>query len=331
MSRFPFGIPSSWYVVAWSEDLAPGEVQRLQVLDRELVLFRGGGGEAVVLDAYCPHLGAHLGVGGAVVGDTLRCPFHGWRWAGDGRCAEVPYAKRIPESAQIRTYPSLERNGFVYVWFHPEDAPPAFEIPEIAGWGESGWLSRWLRWEWTVKTHPQEMAENGIDWAHFDRVHDLPVPEDRSCEFREHSFLWQVGGEKPVTSLAGRDTDALRMFGENWGLGFSWLRQHATYDTVVATGLTPIDGETTHVRMGVIARIGDADEAKARAELEANMAEHAVFAEQDFAIWENKVFRPNPGLCPDDGPIADFRRWASRFYAQDDASAVTNGGGASRD
>ena len=181
MARFPFGIPNSWYVVAYSDELRPGEVRRLDVLDRSLVLFRGESGIASVLDAYCPHLGAHLGVGGTVEGDTLRCPFHGWRWSGDGRCAAIPYASRIPQAARISTYPVVERNGMVFVWYHAEGKPPSFQIPDVAGWGETGWLSSWLRWEWTVRTHPQEMAENGIDWPHFARVHQLPVPDDRGC------------------------------------------------------------------------------------------------------------------------------------------------------
>ena len=314
MARFPFGIPNSWYVVAYSDELRPGEVRRLDVLDRSLVLFRGESGIASVLDAYCPHLGAHLGVGGTVEGDTLRCPFHGWRWSGDGRCAAIPYASRIPQAARISTYPVVERNGMVFVWYHAEGKPPSFQIPDVAGWGETGWLSSWLRWEWTVRTHPQEKAENGIDWPQFARVHQLPVPVVRGCEFRDDSFVWQVGGSMEVSTLGGQ-TDQLTMHGENWGMGFSWLRQRGTFDTVVATGLTPIDGETTLVRMGVIAWIGDQDEVDVREEIRAYMAEHAVFAEQDLPIWENKKFRARPGLCEDDGPIADYRRWAAQFYS----------------
>jgi phenylpropionate dioxygenase-like ring-hydroxylating dioxygenase large terminal subunit len=314
MARFPFGIPNSWYVVAYAHEIAPGEVRRLEYLGREMVLFRSEAGRVAALDAYCPHLGAHLGVGGRVVGESLRCPFHGWRFDGEGGCVEIPYAKRKPPHARATRCPVVERNGLVFVWYHAEGEPPSFEIPEIAGWGEPGWTRQWLGWEWTVKTHPQEMAENGIDWPHFDRVHHLPVPEDRSCEFRDDVFVWQVGGAKQDVAALGGGSEDLRMYGENWGLGFSWLRQVATWDTVVATGLTPIDEETTHVRMGVIARIGDADEASEREALRAYMAEHARFAEQDFAIWENKRYRAQPTLCDGDGPIADFRRWAARFY-----------------
>jgi len=75
-----------WYSVARSHELAIGEVKPVKAFDRELVLYRTRSGEAVVQDAFCPHLGAHLGHKGRVVGESIRCPFHGWRYGTDGQC-----------------------------------------------------------------------------------------------------------------------------------------------------------------------------------------------------------------------------------------------------
>ena len=111
-----------------------------------------------------------------------------------------------------------------------------------------------------------------------------------------------------MSTLDGASDD-LVIEGENWGLGYNWLRQHGRFDTIVATGLTPIDAETTRVRMGVIARRGDRDEDTLRRELRAYMDEHAVVATQDFPIWENKLFRPTPLLCDGDGPIGVYGKW----------------------
>lgn len=314
MGRFPFGIPNGWFLLGFVEEVPRGAVRTLRRLGRELVLFRGESGRVHVLDAHCPHLGAHLGVGGRVVGDTLACPFHGWRFAGDGACAEIPYAKRVPPGARAKAHPVLERHGMIFVWHHEAGEPPAFTIPDLPEWGDADWMDAWLHWDWTVRTHPQEMGENGIDWPHFETIHRIPAPANRRWEFREHSYFWQVGGTKPVDALASGQ-DEILMFGENWGLGYSWLKQRGFDETIVVTGMTPIDAETTWVRMAVIAKVGRTPSPERRAEIERYVAEHAVFAEADFPIWENKAYRERPLLCDGDGPIADYRRWAARFYS----------------
>ena len=75
--RFPFPVPNGWFVVAESRDLEPGDVQSLYAFGRDLVLYRTEGGEAHLIDAYCPHLGAHIGAGRKVDGEGIRCPFPG--------------------------------------------------------------------------------------------------------------------------------------------------------------------------------------------------------------------------------------------------------------
>ena len=61
-------------------------------LGENFAVFRTANGVASVLDAYCPHLGAHLGIGSRVVGDCVECPFHGWQFRGeDGQCMKIPY------------------------------------------------------------------------------------------------------------------------------------------------------------------------------------------------------------------------------------------------
>ena len=90
-----------WHIVALSQELAKGDVKALHYFNEDLVLFRGDSGEAVILDAYCPHLGAHLaGTGSRVVGDTIRCPFHGWQFDCSGSCTAIPYANKIPDRAR---------------------------------------------------------------------------------------------------------------------------------------------------------------------------------------------------------------------------------------
>ncbi|MGH3530990.1 MAG: Rieske 2Fe-2S domain-containing protein, partial [Mycobacterium sp.] len=66
----PYRFPTGWFIVGFGTDLAAGEVKRLHYFGQELVLFRTESGQLNVLDAYCQHLGANMGVGGTVEGEN---------------------------------------------------------------------------------------------------------------------------------------------------------------------------------------------------------------------------------------------------------------------
>jgi len=106
-------IPDGWFQVAYSDELKPGEVLPLAYFGGSLVLFRSESGEASVLDAFCPHLGAHLGYGGKVEGNCIRCPFHAWKFDRAGQCTEVPYAQKIPPKAKIKPWVVRELAGLI--------------------------------------------------------------------------------------------------------------------------------------------------------------------------------------------------------------------------
>ena len=178
MERFPLPpFPNGWFKVCYSDELPVGGVLPVHVVGRDLVVFRGEDGKARILDAYCPHLGAHLGVGGKVVENTLRCPFHGWRWNGDGSCAEVPYAKRIPAAARVAPWRTLEQNGFIASWFHEESADPNFTpdlIPEV---GDPNY-TLFGRRRWELTAHLQDLYENGFDIGLFIDPTAIEAPGD---------------------------------------------------------------------------------------------------------------------------------------------------------
>ena len=42
--------------------------------------------------------------------------------------------------------------------------------------------------------------------------------------------------------------------------------------------------------------------------------------DQDKVVWDRQQYRPQPIICQGDGPIAKFRQYYSRFYADGDGS-----------
>jgi phenylpropionate dioxygenase-like ring-hydroxylating dioxygenase large terminal subunit len=309
-SRFPFpAYPNGWFCVAYADELAPRAVTALRYFGRDVVLFRGEDGHACVLDAHCPHLGAHLGHGGKVEGGAIRCPFHGWLWSGDGRCLEVPYAKRIPPAAKTNAWPVRERNGFVYVWHHAEARPPDYEIPELPEHGSAEW-GDYRRLRWQVASRMYDMGENAVDHVHFKYLHgasgapsnEQSIADDGSV--RNFSRMQMTTPRGPVEgSIAS----------EGHGPGMGVVRVAGVVDTIIVTQSTPIDEEHVDVRFSYLQRRSD-DPRVARLG-EAMLRDLKRQMEQDIVVLEHKAYWTQPLLVPEDGPIAEYRRRARRAYS----------------
>ena len=87
---YPPFYPNGWLPVLESSALKKSQILPIFAFGNDLVAFRSTAGEVTVLDAYCPHLGAHLGYGGRVINDRVSCPFHGWVFNQTGDCVHIP-------------------------------------------------------------------------------------------------------------------------------------------------------------------------------------------------------------------------------------------------
>lgn len=134
MSRL--ALPGFFYPVARSSGLRDGPLERT-IDQHRVALFRDATGRARALDARCPHRGANL-ADGVVRDGCLACPYHGWRFAGDGRCALVPSHpdQPIPARAAARAHEVVEQQGLLWVRLAdaslppPQAAPPRFPVAD---------------------------------------------------------------------------------------------------------------------------------------------------------------------------------------------------------
>ncbi|XP_040066098.1 cholesterol 7-desaturase nvd-like [Ixodes scapularis] len=163
--------PNGWIPVLESSDLRLEEVKQIDLLGLELVAFRTKDGVAHVADAYCPHLGAHLGAVGRVVGDCIECPFHGWRFSGKtGACTHAPFSTKLPEFVRLKQWEVHELLGFVFIWHHAEGEAPSWRIedcPEITG----GDWKLYSRFDDRISCHIRDLIENAFDVAHAKHLH----------------------------------------------------------------------------------------------------------------------------------------------------------------
>jgi 3-ketosteroid 9alpha-monooxygenase subunit A len=308
--RTPFpAYPNGWFGVADSDGVAPGELKRLHSFGRELVLFRGRDGSPSLFDAYCPHLGAHLGVGGRVEGDTIRCPFHGWRFDANGRCVDIPYATRSPPQARLTPWLLEEKNGLILAWHHAQEKQPDWRIPVIPEWGAEGWSTP-VRRTFRVRAHCQEMAENVVDDAHFKYVHGTHTKPVSSAEIDGPVFR---AVQRTLVGTPRGDVEGLIEIASH-GFGFGCTRFTGVIETLVVITGAPIDEEWSETTLRFAVKDLGSEEAP-RGVGRAFVAEIDRQFSQDIPIWENKVHWAQPVLCDGDGPIALLRSWARQFYS----------------
>jgi nitrite reductase/ring-hydroxylating ferredoxin subunit len=308
--RYSIGFPNGWFQVGYSSELAASDVRPLRYFGRDLVLFRGEDGRARVLDAYCAHLGAHLGYGGAVQGSCLSCPFHGWRYDHTGQCVEIPYASKVPKGASVRSYATAENSGIVMMWFHADGAEPQWEPPVLVPeWGSPGWAPAYVTWSRECRTHAQDTIENGYDPAHFHFVHgDSQLPRDYRYWFDGHTAGF--AGTIEIPSLT------VETYQEAWfsGLGFGYGKAVGAGETRYVASPVPIDVDLINLQWSILPAASTPTDPTG--EVSRAMAEGVgPGLMQDLAIWEHKRYLERPLLCDGDGPIGRFRKWAEQFYS----------------
>jgi nitrite reductase/ring-hydroxylating ferredoxin subunit len=165
---------TQWYVVADAADVTDSPLG-VTVLGETFVLWRRRDGEVSAAPDRCPHREAPLSQG-VVTDGCLVCPYHAWRFDGDGVCVEVPSSgpgAAIPTAADLRLVAVRECYGLV--WLCP--GTPAGEPPEIPQDRDPSFrrVSAGIE-TWAVSA--TRMVDNFCDVAHFPYVHAGTIGPD---------------------------------------------------------------------------------------------------------------------------------------------------------
>jgi 5,5'-dehydrodivanillate O-demethylase oxygenase subunit len=155
-----------WQPVAVSEDVAVGKTVPIRILHEDLTLFRGQSGQPYLIAGRCAHRSTVLHIGW-VEDECLRCRYHGWKYAGDGRCVEMPAEDlAFPPKVKLAGYPATDYAGLVFAYLGEGQAPPLPARPELdrdygVKWTETKvWPCNWF-----------QRLENAVDPVHVSFVH----------------------------------------------------------------------------------------------------------------------------------------------------------------
>ena len=182
----------AWIPVAHEADLArPGDWVHAPLRHQQVVVVRDADLRLGALHAICAHRGTLLceGEGGRWPELVLRCPYHGWTYATDGRLLAAPGGPPAAEAPGLRRARVETRAGVVFVNLDP-DAPPLEE-----SWGGGPpWLSRAgralarvFRADHEVRANWKVLVGNFQESHHFPSVH--PSLEARTPWARSSSVV----------------------------------------------------------------------------------------------------------------------------------------------
>lgn len=316
--RFPFApYPDGWYQIALGRQVKAKDIFSVTYFGKDLVAFRGENGRVTVMDAHCPHLGAHIGVGGKVVGDTVRCPFHGWRFNQQGVCIDIPYCDKIPKKAKFKTYPCREQNGVISIFYSEHDNQPTYEIPAYAAFTDPKWSSI-IHLSYEVQSHVQEMAENAVDMGHFPFVHGYKeVPKIKQLDTNGPALTIQFVGQRRMLGITNSFDVTLHAVG--LGLVFATTVTDMVTAHVIHSA-TPINENL--LRIGVTFVFNKTWNPVRNVFLRQYLpGEIFRFTDGDRAVLANKIYRELPALCSEEKPITTLRRWARQFYVDSNAQS----------
>lgn len=351
--KLPPHYPNGWIPILESCELGANQLKSVVIFGRELVVARGGvsssspppGGRSqssiYIFDAYCPHLGANLSVGGTIhresgsSEDCVRCPFHGWSFRmSDGACSHIPY-EESPTGARLKVWQALELNNVIFVWHHSDDQPPNWfptQSPELSS---GKWIYRSMT-RHTVNCHIQDIPENGPDVAHLNEIHadSFALGGDISWSRRFKELASSFGHYWTATwtqrSAPESHIADVSLFNTSKIFGFEILTVHLAVNQIgpayvelrfKSDFLGGISGMFVQqvqpigpMRNCIIHHIYTENTVLGYIFGKFLMLSEARLLERDIQIWNRKAYLSKPHFAKSEKSLVKYRRWYSQFY-----------------
>jgi phenylpropionate dioxygenase-like ring-hydroxylating dioxygenase large terminal subunit len=172
---------NAWYVAAWSDDLADGQLLGRTILKQPVVLYRTSNGDVAALHDVCPHRFAPLHMG-RIIGDGVRCPYHGLEFGPSGACMRNPHgARNIPARANIRAWPVIEKHKAIWIWMGDQPADAA-KVPDFSALDNVPQMHATKRDRITVRANYELIIDNLLDLSHGSFLHEGTLGNHETVE-----------------------------------------------------------------------------------------------------------------------------------------------------
>lgn len=162
-------VQNCWYVAAYGEEVTNERPLATQVAGESLVLYRDTKGGVVAMADKCPHRLAPMSLG-RVVGDDLRCMYHGLKFNPTGKCVEIPGQKTIPKKLCTEVYAVVESHQWVWVWIGNQAEADESVRPIELGHGPGDGVL--VQGTLTFEANYQLVNDNLTDFSHVSFVHE---------------------------------------------------------------------------------------------------------------------------------------------------------------
>jgi phenylpropionate dioxygenase-like ring-hydroxylating dioxygenase large terminal subunit len=177
---------NQWYCAAFGHELKQDPMARM-ILSEPVAMYRKADGTPVAFEDRCCHRRAPLSHG-KVEGDNLRCGYHGLLYAPTGAAIWAPGQDRLPSGARVRTYPLVEKHGWIWIWM----GDPALADPKTAPTYDKYDDPQWASYDELipVKANYFLVVDNLLDLSHLPFVHAATIgsPEDTNP-----NLAWERG------------------------------------------------------------------------------------------------------------------------------------------
>jgi phenylpropionate dioxygenase-like ring-hydroxylating dioxygenase large terminal subunit len=200
---------NAWYVAAWSDDLADGQLFGTIILKQPIVFYRQSDGKVAALADRCSHRFAPLHMGKIIHGDRIQCPYHGLEFDSSGACVRNPHgSKNIPSRARVRSFPVIEKHKAIWVWMGERPAD-ASKVPDFGVLDNVAPIHSTKRDRIIIRANYELVIDNLLDLSHTSYLHDGILGNQETVE---SDIAVEQEGDDVIVSRHAHDATAPGLF-----------------------------------------------------------------------------------------------------------------------